>query len=447
MQAFTSRLLLLAFAFCVASVPGSAQPAQVAIATSTSVATSGTAAPSISYNASTACIAGVKYTNNVLPAGAGEFQTNGLDRSFWGGVKTRTVGQFAGSWGPGFYPSWGRHQYDTYFADTSDGLGLNPFTIARDRAVAGAPQGLRIDAAPLPASIAKSLAVMANDQWQVAMPTAPFRIPSEGSSLTIPVNAPNGAQNGWTVGMGYSNAPITWIGTLTSGGATPSGNGTGGSSPWTISHIHLYAGTPGTTVTPTVNDEGGLRAYTFPQYYAGALDANINLQYGYFTARLRMPDFLPALSPAFWTLETGGVAKPKAGLLRDELDIEEMFGNTAGNSLNAGQILWNSGGQFFPKPTGVYRFASGTPQSTYHDYGALLTPDGTTFYLDGRPLAGHVGGPDWTQGSGDKEIMLMFQIGAPGSWLDAKKQGMSNPWPQSMWAEWLRVYRPTSARC
>ena len=124
-------------------------------------------AGSIVYNATSSCIANVLYTNNVLPAGVGEFATNGLNRAYWGGVKTRTVGSNAGTWGPGFYPSWGRHQYDTYFGDSSDGLGLDPFTVTNDTAVAGSPQALRIMAEPMPSNIANSLTVMANDQYVV----------------------------------------------------------------------------------------------------------------------------------------------------------------------------------------------------------------------------------------------------------------------------------------
>ena len=392
-----------------------------------------------------ACINHTLYTNDVLPAGVGEFGTNGLDRSYWGGVKTRTVGQFAGTWGPSFAPSWGRHQYDTYFADPSDGLGLDPFTVAPDTGAPGSPQGLRIMAAPLPTNIARSLTVMSNDQWTVTSASTSFQVPSEGGSLVVSVANPNAAQNGWNVGIGYQGGAITFIGKLMSGGATPSGNGTGGANPWTISNIHIYSGTAGTTITPGVNDEGGFRAYGFPDYYSGALDTNINLQYGYFTARVRLPNYLPALSPAFWTLETGGVATGPNGLERDELDIEEMFGSTSGNSLNAGEIEW--GTDSWPKPTGVYNFPNGNPQSDYHDYGVLLTPGSTTYYLDGQPLAGHSGGPDWTQNSPDKEIMLMFQIGAPGSWLDPGAQGMNNAWPQYYWAQWMRIYQPSTTPC
>ncbi|MDB5039643.1 MAG: endo,3,4-beta-glycanase [Candidatus Eremiobacteraeota bacterium] len=403
----------------------------------------------LTYNSSNMCVNHALYTNNVLPAGVGEFQTNGLDRSYWGGTKTRTVNvgnNPGGSWGPGFMTSWGRHQYDTYFGDSSDGLGYDPFTVANDNAAPGNPQGVRIEAMPVPSSIATSLDLMANDQYIVTSATSPYTVPIEGGTLVVNVANPNGAQNNWKVGMGYKGGATTFIGTLTSGGATPSGNGTGGTNPWTISNIHIYSGVPGTTITPGVNDEGGLRSYNFPRYYSGVLDTNINQQYGFFVSRIRLPNYLPALSPAFWTLETGGVANPPTGLQRDELDIEEMFANDFGNALNAGEILWNTsltnGGK------GVYNFPGGTPQSDYHDYGALVTPQGTSFYLDGVPIPGDTNEPDWTQGSPDKEVMIMFQVGAPGSWLDGNSTAMkNNPWPQYMWIQYLRIYKPTTTSC
>jgi hypothetical protein len=408
-----------------------------------SFGTSSTTTASMSYNASTACIAHVQYTNNVLPANEGEFSTNGLDRTYWGGPHTRTLAPTS-TWN-GFEASWGRHQYDTYFGDSSDGLGYDPFTVTTDTAAPGSPTALRIEAMPMPANIANSLKVMANDQFIVTSASAPFQIPVEGGTLVVNVANPNSAQTNWTVGIGTASQSPTFIGTLTSGGATPSGNGTGGSNPWTISHIHIYSGTAGTTITPGSNDSGGFRSYNFPQYYSGTLDTNVNQQYGFFASRIRLPNYLPALSPAFWTLATGGVQTVNGGLNRDELDIEEMFGATVGNSLNANQILWQQNTS--PEGKGVYPFPNGTPQSDYHDYGVLVTSQGTSFYLDGNPISGDTGLPDGTQGSPDKEIMLMFQIGAPGSWLDPKSQAASNTWPQYMWTQWIRIYKPTSTSC
>lgn len=447
----------------------------------------------ISYDAKSACINGKLYTNNVLPqtanapAGVGEFGANGLDRTYWGGPKSRQDGS---SWS-GFMSSWGRHQYDNYFGDVTDGLGLDPFYIGPDTEAPGSPQGLRIMAEPMPSAISKDLRMMANDQWVVTSASAPFQVPSEGGSLSVNVQNPSSAKNGWQVGIGYQGAPVTFIGTLSSGGATPNTNNQDGTNPWTISNIHVYTGSPGTTITPGTNDEGGLRAYNFPQFYSGTLDTNVNQQYGLFVARVRLPQPAPGISPAFWMLETAGVGSNANGLLRSEWDIQEMFANDYGYNLNAGNILWNSGVAYGYNCDGGCSSANNTPgkgaahdglwwpsfettnyNQDYHDFSVLISPpgpstppfpnssapagayvenndpfQGTTFFVDGIPISGHIGAPDLTQGSPDKEVMLMFQVGSPGSWLDYNSQVMSNAWPLYYWVQWLRIYKPTSTPC
>jgi hypothetical protein len=440
----------------------------------------------ITYDATSACIDHKTYTNNVLPANVGEFATSGFDRNYWGGTKSRTQSPSA-TWGPGFYQSWGRHQYDTNMGDTSQGPGFpDPFAVVND----GGTQALQIAAYPVPSPIATSLDLMQNDQYIVANATTSYTVPQEGGSLTVNVDNPNGAQNGWKVGVGFNGAAYTFIGTLTSGGATPSGNGSGGSNPWTISNIHVYSGQSGTVLTPSQNPNNyAFRSYFFPDYYSGVLDTNVNQQYGFFVARLRLPQPAPGLSPAFWMLETGGVGQNQGQLMRSEWDIEEQFANDYGYNLNAGNILWNSGdngswysygcgmscganGQTASGATGVYPWpSSGNYNNGYHDYGVLISPGGpafptnysgsqggvytadnspyvgTTYFVDGVPVAGHMGAPDLTQGSPDKEIMLMFQIAAPGSFLDPSGQAKNNVWPQYLYAQWLRAYAPSTTPC
>jgi len=235
-----------------------------------------------------------------------------------------------------------------------------------------------------------------------------------------------------------------------------------------------------------------LQAWTFPDYYSGVLDTNINQQYGFFVARVRLPQPLPGVSPAWWMLETGGVKSNPAGstnYMRSEWDIQEQFANAYGYQLNAGNILWNSGNPTISYgcglgcastnntaasgATGVYPWSStGNYNSDYHDFGVLISPggpafptnysgsaggvyvennnpfQGTTYYLDGKPIAGHIGQPDLTQGSPDKELMLMFQVGAPNTWLDPHSTALTtNPWPLYMYVQWLRVYAPGSTSC
>ena len=104
----------------------------------------------ITYNATTACIAGKQFTNNVLPAGEGEFATNGLDRTWWGRERGNPIG---GNQYSGFRTSWGRNQYDTYFGDVNDGVSSpsdDPFYVGADTGAPGSPMGVRINAFPMP---------------------------------------------------------------------------------------------------------------------------------------------------------------------------------------------------------------------------------------------------------------------------------------------------------
>ncbi|GAC1541875.1 MAG: hypothetical protein NVS2B17_19760 [Candidatus Velthaea sp.] len=109
--------------------------------------------PPIVYNSGTACIAHKLYTNDVLPAGEGEFSTNGLDRAWWGRLRGNTIG---GNQHSGFSISWGRNQYDSYFGDVNDGISApqdDPFYVGPDTAAPGSPNGVRIAAFPMPAHL------------------------------------------------------------------------------------------------------------------------------------------------------------------------------------------------------------------------------------------------------------------------------------------------------
>jgi hypothetical protein len=321
----------------------------------------------IQYDANKACIDGTVYANNQLPSGEGEFETNGLDRSWWGRERGNPIG---GNQYSGFQTSWGRNQYDTYFGDSSDGLpgGHDPFYVGADGGAPGSPQGVRIEAIPMPSDLVGNPAV---------------------------------------------------------GGA---------------------------------------------DYYSGVIDTPIDLQYGFFVARVRVPAPTPGISPAWWLLTNNGVPQGQHGPLAGEWDIQEMFGNDLGNGMNAGTILWNSGANQSQNWGGTYNWPSTeqtTPSSDYHDYGALIHPGGAhiskndygpggpgyiygpsgrgvTDYLDGVPLYGHTGGADVTGGVAWKEMMAMFQVASPGSWL-----GSPNPsdFPMYYWVQWIRVYQRTSQSC
>ncbi len=221
---------------------------------------------------------------------------------------------------------------------------------------------------------------------------------------------------------------------------------------------------------PMPADVAGDPTVGHAQWYSGVLDTPIDLQYGFVVARLRLPEPHPGMSPAWWLLTNNRTPKGQHGPLNGEWDVQEMFGSELGNGLNAGTILWNSGAAKPQAWGGTYewpKWQTTTPSAAYHDYGALILPGGATIskdvygpggpgyvygdstegasdYLDGIPLYGHTGSADVTSGVGWKELMVMFQVGKPNSWLGTPSQ---SDFPAYYWVQWIRVYRPTATRC
>jgi hypothetical protein len=205
-------------------------------------------------------------------------------------------------------------------------------------------------------------------------------------------------------------------------------------------------------------------------WYSGVLDTPVDLRYGFFVARVRLPQPRPGMSPAWWLLTNNGTPQGPHGPRNGEWDVQEMFGNDLGSGMNSGTILWNSGASKPQNWGGTFdwpRWEHATPSADYHDYGALISAggvpisgndygpggpgyvygrssEGVTNYLDGIPLYGHTGGADVTSGVSWKELMLMFQVGPRDGWL-----GTPNPaaFPAYYWVQWIRVYKPTATAC
>jgi hypothetical protein len=242
----------------------------------------------ITYTSTSACIAHTLYTNDVLPSGEGEFETNGLDRSWWGRLRGNTLG---GNQYSGFRTSWGRNQYDTYFGDASDGLpgGHDPFTVAHDTQAPGSPQGVRIDAYPMPADLIGNPQVNGASYYSGVLDTpvnqqygffvARVRVPAPAAGMSpawwmlsnngMPQGA-HGSLNGeWDIqemfgndyGSGMNAGNIEW----NSGSSSP--QNWGGTYAWTAplsgspsSDYHDYGAllsAGGATINPNTYGPGG----------------------------------------------------------------------------------------------------------------------------------------------------------------------------------------------
>lgn len=150
--------------------------------------------------------------------------------------------------------------------------------------------------------------------------------------------------------------------------------------------------------------------------------------YGYFEIRAKLPPGR-ATWPGFWLLM-------KASLLdgsraRGEVDILEAYGEKPNNVLTSVHIRqlpaiphWKTS-----------RYAPVPGQSTsFHRYGAMLTPGWITFYLDGREV----------YRVANTKILQ-------GPWYILVTMGMQNGWkllratsPSEMEVDYVRVYAPPS---
>jgi beta-glucanase (GH16 family) len=104
-------------------------------------------------------------------------------------------------------------------------------------------------------------------------------------------------------------------------------------------------------------------------------------RFGYFEARMRMPQAGQGAFPAFWLASKSGI--PNAGTKGYEIDIIEWFG---GNPRQVAHTVheWNADGSQGSNTAGVWAdVPGGDTINTWHTYGCLVHPDYIRFYVDG----------------------------------------------------------------
>jgi beta-glucanase (GH16 family) len=119
------------------------------------------------------------------------------------------------------------------------------------------------------------------------------------------------------------------------------------------------------------------------QWYSGLLASvtpqgqGFSQQYGYFEARMKMPGIAGAWG-AFWMMTKGKQETPK----RDsaEIDVVEFYGDKPDESAMAMHYWKAAGGDYYGRQ--VFSPQSGLT-ADFHTYGALVTPETITWYIDG----------------------------------------------------------------
>jgi hypothetical protein len=184
----------------------------------------------------------------------------------------------------------------------------------------------------------------------------------------------------------------------------------------------------------------------FLQYLSASIDTSgagqFQQRYGYWVARMRAPKG-QGLWPTFWLLSSD----------RDpwgtEWDIAELINQDS--FINEQLWLW-SGSTVRSGITGGYTYGSGAPYISqnfdpsrgYHDYGILLLPSGTTWYIDGNKVQQTATATDGTTPHGEY-ILLSLQIGDVGSWPGLPDG--TTAWPATWYIQHVRAYAPAASTC
>ena len=146
-------------------------------------------------------------------------------------------------------------------------------------------------------------------------------------------------------------------------------------------------------------------------YKSGIIRSRDTITYGYMEAKIKGLPLYPMASPAFWLysigseLDTWGIRGKEDGDVQySEIDIVEMLqGNWDPETkdrfppelmdcnlhvaiMEDGAIVRKRPGAY-PELLKTEYLASWDPRDDYHTYGAHVTPEKITFYIDGKAIA------------------------------------------------------------
>lgn len=116
---------------------------------------------------------------------------------------------------------------------------------------------------------------------------------------------------------------------------------------------------------------------------ADASGRGSGVRYGYFEARMKFPPG-PGTWPAFWLASLKPAKDSSPGI---EIDVIEYYGH-AMSAYSAALHVWYKGEDKARSRHTVHKIAvgAGSLVSTYHDYGARVTPETITYFLDRKPV-------------------------------------------------------------
>jgi beta-glucanase (GH16 family) len=159
-------------------------------------------------------------------------------------------------------------------------------------------------------------------------------------------------------------------------------------------------------------------------------------EYGYFEARMKMPDAGTGAWPAFWLNGIRSIDHSGSDL---EVDVAEWYGASLDNMPSLVQQAshnWNldgsqDGGLYSPET--VIPGASAT--GSYHIYGVRIDPQNITWYIDGQQTNQTATPADYNQ-----PLYMMVDYALGGGWPLS-----GDPFPElgtsALSVDWVRVYQ------
>ena len=157
-------------------------------------------------------------------------------------------------------------------------------------------------------------------------------------------------------------------------------------------------------------------------------------KYGYFAARIKMPNAGRGAWPAFWLASVGGI--PNGGTKGLEVDIVEWYGNDQSGARQSVHP-WNADGSQGPLAGGGRAaIPGGDAINQWHIYGAKIDPVNITFYVDGIQTRQMPTPNDYLE----YPLYMMVDYALGGGWpVDGAP--FNTHGSSSMYVDWIRAYK------
>jgi beta-glucanase (GH16 family) len=182
-----------------------------------------------------------------------------------------------------------------------------------------------------------------------------------------------------------------------------------------------------------INDAGGRNWRSGCLSSMDKTRAGFGQRYGYFSARIKMPNAGRGAFPAFWLASSSGI--PNAGSKGYEIDVMEWWGH------NQGQVAhtthpWNTDGSQAGPPWEQGGFVNVfDPINTWHVYGCKVAPDYISFYIDGVETRRTPTNNDYL-----RDPLYIIVDYALGGGYPIDGEPFASHGPSALLVDWVRAY-------